>query len=93
MIQLIATPERFDGQRIQVTGYFGGVQWEESALYLHEEDYRRRITRNGLWMELSDALSKTPAGYVIVDAVLDSSRHGHLSGYQGTLTDVTRLDR
>ena len=93
MIQLIATPERFDGQRLQVTGYFGGIQFEESALYLHEEDYKHGITKNALWLEAWDTLSKTPAGYITVDAVLNASRHGHLSGYQGTLTDVTRLDR
>jgi len=92
MIQLIATPERFDRQRIQVTGYLSS-QFENSALYLHEEDYARGITKNALWIEVPDALSKTPTGYVTVDAVLDSSRHGHLSAYQGTLTNVTSVDR
>ena len=92
VIQLIATPERFDGKRIRVTGYLN-IQFEDMALYLHEEDCMQGIQKNAFWIELPNSLSQTPAGYVTVEAVLDPSRHGHLSAYQGTLTDVTSLDR
>ncbi len=50
MIQLIATPEKFDGKIVSVVGYLG-IESEDARLYLSEEDYRRYIPGNGVWVD------------------------------------------
>ena len=50
LIQLIATPERFDGKMVSVVGFLG-VDPEEARLYVNEEDYKQYIPGNGVWVD------------------------------------------
>lgn len=94
VIQLIATPERFDGQRVRVIGYLR-LEFEGNALYLHREDYENRIWKNGVAMDLTDAqlnkAAKINNGYVMVEGTFSASRKGHLELFQGSLHDISRL--
>lgn len=92
MVQLIATPERFDGKTLQVVGFLD-IEFEGTALYLHREDYEYAVYKNALSIQVPDRWLKTPPGYVIVEATFDASKHGHMGAFQGTLLNVTRLDR
>ena len=52
MIQLIAHPERYDGKRIHVEG-FAELGWLRGGrLYLHAEDARVHLWRNGINLEI-----------------------------------------
>jgi hypothetical protein len=52
VVQLIATPERFYGKMVAVVGYLG-LEMENNRLYLSEEDYRRNIAGNGVWIDVT----------------------------------------
>ena len=95
MIQLIATPERYQKKRVQVIGFLR-LEFEGDALYLHREDYRNRITSNGLWVDVPDSArrnsKKLSDRYVIVEGIFDSSERGHMGLFSGTLSGINRLE-
>ena len=49
LINLIATPERFDGKVVWVEGYMHD-QFEDQAVYLSKEDGDHWITSNAIWV-------------------------------------------
>ena len=91
LIQLLATPERYEGRLVRVKGV-AHFEFEESALYLHQEDAECMNSSNGLWLnagghdDLSDA-------FVIVVGRFTGKSHGHLGAWPGELTNVSHLER
>jgi hypothetical protein len=67
MIQLIATPEKFDGKMISVVGFLA-IETEDTRLYLSEEDYRHYIPDNGVFIvvnkEVNTNIEKVDLHYV-----------------------------
>jgi hypothetical protein len=49
IIQLIATPAKFDHKKIRIVGYLH-LEFEGNAIYLHEDDFRARISENSIWI-------------------------------------------
>jgi hypothetical protein len=94
MIQLIADPQRFDGQNIRVIGFMR-LEFEGNAVYLHREDYERAVLQNGVWIELTDPQIKTSAklnnGYVIIEGTFSAKERGHLGIWSGSIQKVSRL--
>jgi len=96
LINLIATPERFDGKRVRLVGFLR-IEFEGNALYLHEEDLRQGITDNAVWIDLpkgTDRKHYAPLSdhYVLVEGRFEANLRGHLNLFSGTITDVTRLE-
>lgn len=97
LIQLIATPERYHGKFVQVVGYMN-LEFEGSAIYLHKEDFDQRLSRNGLWVEFSEAIRKQKIlknyskQYVIIIGTFDMESKGHLGLFSGEITNIWRLD-
>jgi hypothetical protein len=91
LVQLIATPERYDGKFVRVWGYVK-LEHEGSAVYLHKEDFEQALTRNGLWLtgpehgEVSDC-------YALVEGRFDAKDQGHRSLWSGAIDRVSRLQR
>lgn len=50
LIQLISSPEAFSKKPVRVVGYLH-IEFEGNALYLHEEDFSRGLSRNSLSIE------------------------------------------
>lgn len=92
MVELLAAPERFRDQHVRVIGY-ATLEFEGSAVYLHEEDYRQAITRNAIWLDVQPSESTRLArpGYAIVEGRYVPDRHGHMGLFSATLTQVDRL--
>jgi hypothetical protein len=93
LIELIGSPERFRGRWVRVIGYVV-LEFEGTAIFLHEEDYARGLVRNGLWLDVdrnSTSLLPRP-GYAIVEAQFAPEQHGHMSLFSGGLTRVGRLE-
>jgi len=94
MVQLIADPQKFDGQIIRVIGFLR-LEFEGNAVYLHREDFERAIFQNGFWIELTESQLKSSAklnnGYVLVEARFSASEKGHLEIWPGSLQAVSRL--
>ena len=53
LLQLIATPDAFEGKYVRVHG-FVRIEHEGTAVYLHREDSEHMLTKNGLWLAASD---------------------------------------
>lgn len=87
LVQLIAVPERYDRTRVAVMGY-AWIENEGDALYLHEEDFRRRITKNAIALEFPDgnaSIVKHSGRHVIVLGRFTASRLGHMELMSGAL--------
>jgi hypothetical protein len=101
VIQLIATPERFDGKRVRVIGFLK-LEFEGNALYVHREDYDQAIAKNALWIDTTpQKTGSTPAfaskdlsdQYVIVEGVFDAKNTGHMGSFSGAIKQISRADR
>src|SRR5580704_17864684 len=57
IIQLLATPERFEGKSVVVSGFLR-IQQEADLLYLSKEDYDNVILSNALWIDVSRDMLK-----------------------------------
>lgn len=97
IIQLIATPEKYDGQRIRVVGV-GNLEFEGNAIYLSKEDLSYRIY-HAVWLDfdnntsLSYEKAKQYNGkYIIVEGIFDKDESGHMSLFHGAITDITRYE-
>jgi hypothetical protein len=97
LVRLIATPEAFDGKRVRVFGYVR-VEHEGTAVYLHREDYKHGLAKNGLWLGMNDS---APAGsreaavnnrYALIEGRFSAKEHGHLGLWSGSIKEVTRAE-
>lgn len=94
IIQLIADPQRFDGQAIRVIGFLR-LEFEGNAVYLHREDFEKSILQNGIWIELTESQLRSSGklnnGYVLIEGTFSASEKGHLGIWPGSLQRVSRL--
>lgn len=94
VIQLISTPELFNGQDVRVTGFLH-LEFEGDAIYVHRNDFDHAIAKNSLAIELSDAQARTWGKlndhYVIIEGRFSSDAKGHLGSRSGSLQKLTRL--
>jgi hypothetical protein len=76
-----------------VIGYVA-MEFEGTAIFLHEEDYARAIVRNGLWLDRdpNGAFPFPQPGYAVVEGRYDPDQHGHMALFSGTLTQIGRLE-
>ena len=92
IIQLIATPERYEGHRVVVQG-FCRLEFEEQALYLHREDSDAMNSANGLWLAIEGKHKDVNDRFVLVEGVYTSKSHGHLGAWPGEIRNISRLER
>lgn len=94
LIQLISTPEVFNGKQIRTIG-FARLEFEGNAIYLHSEDAKQAISKNGIWVDVPDEFKKDTKNfngkYLIVQGTFDAVHKGHLGMYSGSLTNVSRF--
>ena len=93
MVKLLSRPDDFDGQFVQVCGFYRHV-FEGTALYLHRDDCEFGLTKNALWVNAASPLeseSRFDMKYVLVDANFAAKTHGHFGLFSGTLYDVQRM--
>jgi len=95
LVQLIASPERFDGKLIRVIGFLE-ITFEGNVLYLHREDYENAILGNGIWVnvtpemfENSKSLSRS---YVLLEGIFSAIDRGHQAVWSGTLKHIRRAE-
>ena len=95
LIQLIANPLSFDGKRVLLTGYVV-LEAENTAVYLHEDDARYGIARNGLWLEVprggESHRARFHQQYVLIEGTFDARRRGHRGMFSGTLENIGRFE-
>jgi hypothetical protein len=95
IVRLIASPQDYARKLVRVVGYVS-IGFEGDAIYLHEEDFKRSLTTNALWLqakpEMMKELSKLSRQYIVLEGVFDPSDAGHLGLFSGTIRDITRAD-
>ena len=92
LIQLISSPERYNGKPIRLIGFLR-LEFEGNALYLHQEDFEHSLP-NGIWINVPRDLSKNENQilnnhYVICEGIF---RAGELNQFRGELTSVNRIE-
>jgi hypothetical protein len=96
MVALLAAPEKYDGVQIRTFGFLR-IEFEGNALYLHQEDYRNRLRKNALELNLSAEQEKElmPLNlkYVVIEGTVSGNRGVVERGmYSGALGKVTRVE-
>jgi hypothetical protein len=96
LIQLIANPQTYDGKTVRITSFLH-LEFEGNVIYLHSEDFRYGLTKNGLWVEMPKDMSKEQMKavnnqYVICTARFVAKMHGHMGLNSGEVADVSRLE-
>jgi hypothetical protein len=94
MSELIAEPQRFEGQKIRVVGFLR-LEFEKNGLYLTREDYNNSATGHALWLDLKNAQlrssSKLNHGHVIIEGRFGSPDKARGGKWGGALLQVTSL--
>lgn len=99
LINLISTPERYDGKWVSVSGFFV-YEFENTALYLTPEDRKHFVYKNAVWVEPSMSslgLDKTELGsrysrrYCQVTGVFDKIEPDMFFQYSGTISNITHI--
>lgn len=94
LIQLVAAPERFHGKYVRVIG-FVRLEFEGNAIYLHHDDLTYGLTKNGLWLGVTDQIMKDhdkyTDKYVLVEGTFNSQNHGHMGMNGGAIENIKRF--
>jgi hypothetical protein len=91
LIQLIATPEKYEGRRVRVEGFCRFVH-EEQSVYLHREDAELLNTDNGVWLHVKQR-EDVNGVFVRVEGTFTRQNRGHLDAWPGALVEITKLER
>lgn len=93
MIQLIANPEKHHNKLVRVIG-FVHLQFEGNLICPYEEDYKKLLSKNCLWLSVSDEIKKQGSSdkYMVVEGTFDAKSFGHFGMYSGTLRKIKRFD-
>jgi hypothetical protein len=94
ILQLIATPDQFDGKQVQVVGFLR-LEFEGNALYLHKEDFDEHIYKDGVWLNIDPGIKgdaqKLNMHYIAMVGVFNARAKGHRSMMSGSLDHIKEL--
>jgi hypothetical protein len=94
MVQLIAEPKNYHGAAVRVIG-FVKLDFEGTAIYLHKDDYKYGITKNGLWLEVTDEIyrkkTEIDQQYVLLEGKFNANEMGHMGRWSGSIQQISRL--
>lgn len=95
IINLISTPEKYEGKKIRVVG-IAKIEFEGNAIYLSKQDLENAYYKNGLWLTLnSEEMSKFKkfsGKSVLVEGIFRSKKKGHLGLWSGSLNEISRVE-
>lgn len=95
LVQLIVNSKDYDGKRVRVIG-FVSLEFEGTAIYLHQDDYKHCVCKNGLWLTVSDDIRKKKADfdekYVLVEGTFNAKNTGHMGLFSGSIQKISRFD-
>lgn len=95
VLQLIANPEKYHKKNVGVIG-FVHLQFEGDVICLHEEDYRKGLSKNCLWISIKNMSGKNNTNpinkYMVVEGIFDAKNTGHQGMTSGAIVKVSRFD-
>jgi len=94
LVQLIANPKDYHGKVVRVIG-FVRLEFEGNAIYLHQEDYEHDITKNGLWIDVTDDIREKQKDYdqkyVLLEGTFNANETGHMGLWSGSIQKISRF--
>ena len=88
---ILSNPDRFEGKVVTVRGFVNLAQ-NESALYLHVDDYRWAIQANGIWLHMPHCANRAgqavTQGYMTVIGNFTAKLHGHADSWIGEIDNI-----
>ena len=90
--ELLSSPQRFDGARVFVKGFFLMPMVGDIALYDTEKDYRRRQNQRSIRVE-ADRGKNDLMPFQVKMCFVEGTFHAiNDAGVRGSLREVTRLE-
>jgi hypothetical protein len=94
LIQLIANPKDFDGKIVRLIG-FVKLEFEGNAIYFHQDDYKFGISKNALWLDITEDIRKKQAHfderYIILEGTFNAENTGHMGMFSGSIQKISRF--
>jgi hypothetical protein len=94
LIQLIATPERFDGALVRVVG-FCHLEYEGTVLYLDKESFEAALPHNGVWLDMEwpvpEQYRPLTDTYVMIDGRFSAPKPGSLALHAGRISPIASM--
>lgn len=89
IIELIANGQRYDSNKIYVSGYLE-LEYEGSALYLDRESCNNKITKNGISLDIPAQITNQAINhrYCSVMGYYNSAQKGHGGLFSGMITGI-----
>jgi hypothetical protein len=97
LVQVLASPQKFDGRDIMVTGYYLSKGNENSTLYLSRDDARIGNISSGIAIAgyqngrviTSEAFNKRQSCFLAVSGKFRAGPTGHMGLWPGMIESVT----
>jgi hypothetical protein len=92
IINLIATPEKYDNKIVRVIGFLN-LEPEGNALYLHSEDYAKALKQNciPITIEINSETKKFSGKYVLIEGLFRSINDPRYIIASGYIEKIQRL--
>ena len=95
LMSVIGNPDAYHGKRIYVQG-FAYIEFESHAIYLHSEDVKYGLKKNGIWLSFDpETLNKVKPysqQYIVVDGIFNKDKLGHMSLNSGTIEKISSIN-
>jgi hypothetical protein len=95
LINLISTPEKYHGKKVQIIGYIS-LDFEKNGIYLNKDDYEYAIYSNGFSFSLPEGILKNSGNkfdksYVLLAGTFNMNQKGKVGPWSGKLENITRM--
>lgn len=96
IINLIANPQRFNEYRVRVVGHVR-LREEATAVYLSASDAAYEITKNGVWLDVTNEFieankSRFDGKVCLIEARFSLTQKGFSELWSGALEDITTIE-
>jgi hypothetical protein len=91
IVQLITNPKAYHGKIVMVTGFLN-MEFEGDGIYLHKDDYKYFICKNGLWCDIDKGkYNKFNKKYVHIVGTFNAERKGHMGAWSGSIENISKI--
>lgn len=93
-VDLLKTPEKYDGKVVSITGYVT-IEFEGNALYIDSKSQKFASYEKGVWLEIAKTpfeIKKYNGSKVLVKGIFKLSNKGHMGLWRGALEKVSKVE-
>jgi len=94
IIELIANPKSFDGQKVRIQGVVN-FEFESNAIYLSKEHWQHSVTSCGIWIDVTPKMAEQKkwanGKYFVIEGTFHADEKGHMGLWRGSISEITML--